>query len=96
MLAACGGALAPLVTGQGPDSTLLMLDRIFSSREFSSRGAGPVQWVDGGNGYTALERSASRAGSRDIVRYGARTAFSFPNYSLYCAIWYTPRKIAVA
>ena len=70
-------ALPPPAPADGRDSTLLTLDRIFSSREFSSRGAGPFQWIDGGKGYTALERPASGAPGRDIVRYdtetGART-----------------------
>lgn len=60
-------------TASPPDSTLLTLDRIFSSREFSSRGTGPFQWIDGGKGYTALERSASGSGGRDIVRYETET-----------------------
>ena len=73
LLAACGGSLVPVAAARGTDSTLLTVDRIFSTREFSSRGPGPFQWVDGGKGYTALERSASRSGARDIVRYDTET-----------------------
>ncbi|HTY57726.1 MAG TPA: DPP IV N-terminal domain-containing protein, partial [Bacteroidota bacterium] len=71
------GILPGTTAAEGTDSTMLTVDRIFHSREFFSRGAGPVQWIDGGAGYTALERSASREGGRDLVRYetatGART-----------------------
>ncbi|HMK38716.1 MAG TPA: DPP IV N-terminal domain-containing protein, partial [Bacteroidota bacterium] len=73
LVASVAGALFPRHCACGPDSTLLTLDRIFSSREFSSRPAGAFRWMDGGVGYTALERSASSPGARDIVRYDTET-----------------------
>ena len=73
LTASLAGAFHAPAAGGGNDSTMLTLDRIFSSREFSPRRADPLQWIDGGNAYTALERSASAAGGRDIVRYETET-----------------------
>lgn len=50
------------------DSPLLTVDSIFTYR---SRGIGPVQWQQDGSGYLALEPSATKKGSVDIVRYDA-------------------------
>jgi dipeptidyl-peptidase-4 len=73
LVAALAGSLTPAARGGGADSSLLSLDRIFASREFSAHRAGPFQWMDGGTAYTALERSASGTGGRDIVRYETAT-----------------------
>jgi dipeptidyl-peptidase-4 len=54
---------------QNADSSLLTLDRIFSSREFSPEHFGPARWIDGGAGYTTLEPSMETRGGKDIVRY---------------------------
>jgi len=51
------------------DSSLLTLDRLFGSREFSGERFGPARWIDGGASYTALERSKETKGGKDIVRY---------------------------
>ncbi len=64
---------SPPAPASVPDSTLLSVDRIFHSREFFSRGSGPFQWIDGGKGYTSLEKSASAQGGRDMVRYESAT-----------------------
>ncbi|MEW6511657.1 MAG: S9 family peptidase [Bacteroidota bacterium] len=63
------------VTGwsQHADSSLLSIDRIFESREFIPQRFGPARWIDGGAGYTTLERSATAGGGRDIVRHDSRT-----------------------
>ncbi|MCK5653028.1 MAG: hypothetical protein KAJ42_16680, partial [Gemmatimonadetes bacterium] len=37
--------------------SLLTLERIFSSGEFTSERFGPARWIDGGDGYTTLEMS---------------------------------------
>jgi dipeptidyl-peptidase-4 len=39
---------------------------------YSAKGFGPVRWIDGGKGYTALEASKDSKG-RDIVRYESST-----------------------
>ena len=58
---------------QQPDLSRLTLERIFSSNEFASQPFGPARWIDGGNGYTTLERSTTLQGARDIVRYDTAT-----------------------
>jgi dipeptidyl-peptidase-4 len=57
---------------QQADSTLLTLERIFSSREFSSERFGPARWLDDG-GYTTLEPSKDLKDGTDIVRYDPAT-----------------------
>lgn len=65
-------AISPL-SAQTPDSTLLTLERIFSSREFAAERFGPARWVDNGAGYTTLESSPETSGGTDIVRYETAT-----------------------
>ena len=54
------------------DSTRLTVDRIYGRGEFASASFGPVRWLDGGAGYTTLERAEGGRG-RDIVRYDTET-----------------------
>ncbi|MDW7695986.1 DPP IV N-terminal domain-containing protein [Flammeovirgaceae bacterium SG7u.111] len=64
--------LLPFATySQTNDPSLLSLDRIFTQYEFSSGYFGPARWIDEGNGYTTVERSAG--GGQDIVRYNTET-----------------------
>lgn len=58
---------------QQTDSTLLTLERIFSSREFIGERFGPARWLDNGSGYTTLEPSQELKGGPDIVRYDTAT-----------------------
>jgi dipeptidyl-peptidase-4 len=58
---------------QDQDSTLLTVDRIFNSKEFSSEHSGQRRWLENGAGYTVLERSVAGTGGRDIVRYDTET-----------------------
>ncbi|MGH7599826.1 MAG: S9 family peptidase [bacterium] len=58
---------------QQPDSTLLTLERIFSSREFTGDRFGPARWLDNGAGYTTLEPSQDIKDSTDIIRYDTAT-----------------------
>ena len=51
------------------DQTLLTIDRIYNSREFSQDRFGPARWVEDGKAYTTLEKSEKHQGSRDIIRY---------------------------
>src|ERR1700735_972321 len=72
------GAAAPSpARAQLADSSLLTLDRLFSSSDFRAKEFGPAQWISGGV-YTPVEPRAGGAGT-DIVRYdaatGARTIF---------------------
>ncbi len=64
--------LTSSLAAQSPDSSLLTLDRIFGSREFSDRGFAQGRWVDGGSGYVAFEPSTGKKG-RDLVRYDTKS-----------------------
>jgi dipeptidyl-peptidase 4 len=58
---------------QVPDSSLLTVDRLFGSREFSSQPFGPARWIDDGEAYTTVEPSVTSRGGKDIVRYDCAT-----------------------
>jgi len=62
-------ATSPRESGKASDSSLLTLERIFSSDEFEAEKFGPVRWLKDGTGYTTLEDSKSQEGGKDIVRY---------------------------
>jgi dipeptidyl-peptidase-4 len=66
-------ALAPQAVAQQSDPSILTVERIYSSTDFVSDTLGPVRWLGDGAGYTRLEASPTRKGSRDIVRYDAET-----------------------
>ena len=53
---------------QPSDPTVLTVDSLFT---FRTKFLGPVRWQSNGGGYLALEPSASKQGSTDIVRYDA-------------------------
>jgi len=53
--------------------SLLTLDRIFVSREFSPARFGPARWMEDGKSYTTVEDSAAIKEGRDIVLYSAET-----------------------
>lgn len=55
------------------DPSLLNLEGIFSSREFSPERFGPAGRLKTRNGYTTLEPSASKDKGKDIVRYNPET-----------------------
>ncbi|MFQ5742711.1 MAG: S9 family peptidase [Acidobacteriota bacterium] len=65
-------AVAPALAAQTADPSLLTLERLFSSRDFSPQRFGPARWLEDGSGYTTLEKSETAAG-RDIVRYQPRS-----------------------
>lgn len=58
---------------QLPDSVNGELHRIFASRYYSADRFGPARWIDGGDGYTTLERSTADSNGFDIVRYATAT-----------------------
>jgi len=51
------------------DLSLLTLERIFSSKEFTAERFGPARWMKDGSGYTTLESSEAQEGGQDIVRH---------------------------
>lgn len=52
---------------------ILTVERIFSTREFTSQRFGPARWLKDGVSYTTLEDSKDVQGGRDIVVYSAET-----------------------
>ncbi|MFH1197178.1 MAG: S9 family peptidase [bacterium] len=55
------------------DSTLLTLERIFNSREFSGERSAQIQWIDDGKHYVTFEKSTETPGGRDIVKVETET-----------------------
>ncbi|HEY6950960.1 MAG TPA: DPP IV N-terminal domain-containing protein, partial [Bacteroidota bacterium] len=58
---------------QEKQGSMLTLDRIFKSREFSGDRFGPSRWLDDGSAYTTVEPSESQKGARDIVKYDTKS-----------------------
>jgi len=50
-----------------------LLHKIYASDDFEVKVFGPARWLDGGEGYTNVERSTSQNGAADIVRYDTAT-----------------------
>ncbi|HWO02060.1 MAG TPA: S9 family peptidase [Blastocatellia bacterium] len=61
-------AVVPALAQQS-DPSLLTLERLFSSEDFTAETFGQARWIDGGAGYTKLEASATNKDKKDIVRY---------------------------
>jgi dipeptidyl-peptidase-4 len=60
--------LASPAAAQQADSSLLSVQRIYASPEFTPERFGPARWLEGGLGYTTLEQAVAGQG-QDIVRY---------------------------
>ncbi|MFY9607399.1 MAG: S9 family peptidase [Blastocatellia bacterium] len=58
---------------QQADPSLLTLERLFSSPEFTAEPFAQPRWIDAGAGYTRLEKSAAADSKSDIVRYGTES-----------------------
>jgi dipeptidyl-peptidase-4 len=61
---------ASLQSQEKPDPSLLTLERIFDSPEFTPARFGPARWMKDGKSYTTVEDSAAVKGGKDIVLYG--------------------------
>ncbi|HSF24038.1 MAG TPA: DPP IV N-terminal domain-containing protein, partial [Blastocatellia bacterium] len=61
-------AVTPALARQA-DPSLLTLERLFSSQEFTAEPFGQARWIEGGAGYTKLEKSAAADNKRDLIRY---------------------------
>ncbi len=55
------------------DEGLLTIDRIFNSNDFRGQRGGSTEWLPDGNGYTALEISATIKNGEDIVKVDPKT-----------------------
>ncbi|MEW6196370.1 MAG: S9 family peptidase [Bacteroidota bacterium] len=58
-----------VAVAQEEDKSLLTIDRLFNSSEFSGERFSQARWIDNGKYYTTLEPSKEIPGSRDIVKY---------------------------
>ncbi|MBT8384677.1 MAG: DPP IV N-terminal domain-containing protein, partial [Bacteroidia bacterium] len=62
-----------LITAQeASDSSLLSIDRIFSG-EFDQDSQRTIQWIENGNAYVTIEKSATKSNSDELVRYISAT-----------------------
>jgi len=61
------------ILAQQVDKSLLTLDRIFNSAEFSQERFGPARFIEDGKYYTTLETSKDTPGGRDIIKYETET-----------------------
>lgn len=55
------------------DEGLLTIDKIFNSNDFRGQRGGSTEWLPDGNGYTALEPSATIKNGEDIVKVDPKT-----------------------
>ncbi len=65
--------LASLATVAQQAPSLLSVERIFASRDFRAETFGPARWLDGGESYTTLEKSADDSAGMDIVKYDTKS-----------------------
>jgi dipeptidyl-peptidase-4 len=68
-----GLVLTSALPAQTPDSSLVTLDRIFGSDEFTPEFLGRVRWLDREAAYTRLEPDSAAPSGRALVRYDAAT-----------------------
>lgn len=61
------------VFAQTSDPSLLSIERIFNSDDFSAKGIGGLRWMKSGDAYSKIERSATVEGGNDLVSYDAAT-----------------------
>lgn len=54
---------------QSANPSLLTIDRIFNSNDFSPQGVGGFRWLKSGNAYTKIEPSVTVKGGTDLVSY---------------------------
>lgn len=55
------------------DASLLTLDRIYNSDDFSPQGVGGLRWMKSGDAFSKIERSTTVTGGQDLVSYDAAT-----------------------
>ncbi len=65
-------ALSTALAAQGPDSSLVTLDRLFNSEEFAPKSLGPVRWLSG-SAYVKLEADSTTPAGLALIRYDAAT-----------------------
>src|SRR5438552_1508883 len=70
---ALGLSVSGGLPAQEPDSSLVTLDRLFASDEFTPEFLGAVRWLEGEPTYTRLEPDSTTPPARALVRYDAAT-----------------------
>ncbi len=60
-------------SAQTEDKSVLTVNRIFNSNDFSGERFGPARFIEEGKYYTTLESSKEAPGGRDIVKYETET-----------------------
>ena len=55
------------------DSSLLSLDRIFTSSEFRQDYPRPIQWIDEGNAYVTIEKSEDLNNAMELRKHKRQT-----------------------
>ncbi len=58
-----------LISQASIDSSLLSLDRIFNSSEFSQDSEREIQWIDNGESYVTIEKSITIPNADELIRY---------------------------
>ena len=58
------------IAGDTTDPSLLTLERIFSSEEFTAQRLPPVRWWQKGNSYTIVKKSTEMDNGEDLVPAG--------------------------
>ena len=61
------------IIAQEEDKSLITIDRLFNTKDFSGERFGPVRFLDNGDGYTSLEKSETIKGARDIIKYNTKS-----------------------
>jgi len=73
LIALVVGVLNTAAEAQEESASLITLDRIYKSKEFTSKKFVTTEWHEQGKGYTTLESSATLAEEMDLVRYDLET-----------------------
>ena len=61
------------VAAQELDTSMLSLDRIYTTGEFRTQRAPSIQWIENGDAYIIIEPSESIKGSMDLVHYDSKS-----------------------
>jgi len=73
LIVAVVGVLNTSAEAQEESASLITLDRIYRTQEFTPKKFVTTEWHDQGKGYTALENSATLGKGKDLVRYDLET-----------------------
>ena len=73
LIALVVGVLNTTAEAQEESASLITLDRIYKTKEFTSKKFVTTEWHEQGKGYTTLESSETMADVKDLVRYDLET-----------------------